>query len=753
MDDGPPPPPPPHGEKPNTTHGEYRKSSDLPPGNYDIFIIPPHSAGSGFLYLPSLHCQRNSFIAGAACALVAVYIWVTLTPMVKLWYATTVASGGGAGIAILAVGLVGIAGWAFGNYQAGSGGIPRPGPGFGGNWSGGPDASGRNSPGGSGTNYSRGGNFGGQAGGSHQQGNYSGNFAGGPPPGNQYSGNQYRTNNEPPPQTTPGPNPNTNTDPGPTPGPNPGGAGTKPAGSGPQSESKPQTAEDWEKAREETRRKEDLRRKMEEFRRKREAEAREKERQREKERMEKELRERREQLEKEMAAAREAAAREAKLQAEKEAAELRARLEREAAEAKLKAEKIAAQARQREIEARMRAAREAAEAKAKREKLEAEAKAKKEKEEAEAKAKKEKEETEAKAKKEKEEAEAKAKAERETAEKEAAAKAAAKREADAKFAALKEAAAKKYAEKKARDAQEAAAKEAAATASKVSSASAPPPRTPSPKKPTVTPSKASAPTVDDEDAYSFRPYDRPRRPYGGASQGSVYSESSYAPSQSTARTTPPPSNRSTYETKDPDKIVIKGVYAFNQAFLRTPVAQLVSGQNMVTDGLVLRITTEGLFIDDDVRGVPQREWDVKAWTMKLVEVWCPQVGPPKSNAHKANQAFFRRSTNDAPSSEESDAYLANFLKVCKNTCRLTSPAFSRSSTSSKENHHYGGLHVLRATIRDQEGRKYVFILQETEGWKVALGLQRLRKGSQVRALGVCGMALAETRTILSGLGY
>ncbi|KAL4911522.1 hypothetical protein BDW74DRAFT_9136 [Aspergillus multicolor] len=741
--EGPPPPPPPHGEKPNTTHGEYRKASDLPQGNYDIFIIPPHSAGSGFLYLPSLQCQRNSFIAGAACALVAVYVWMTLAPVVKLWYATTVASGGGTGIAILAVGVVGLGGWAFGNYQAGTGGTPRPGPGFGSNWSGpgGPGASGANGAAGGGANYSRGGTFGGRAGGSHQQGNYSGNFAGGPPPDNQYSGNQYRANDEPPPQTTPGPNPNTTKpDPGPPPGPNPGGTGTKPTDSGPQSESKPQTAEDWEKAREETRRKEDLRRKMEEFKRKREAEAREKERQREREKMEKELRERREQLEREMAAAREAAAREAKMQAEKEAAEHRARLEREAAEAKAKAEKIAAEARKREVEARMRAAREAAEARAKQRKEEAEAKAKKEKEEAEAKAKREQE-----------EAEAKAKAEKEAAEKEAAAKAAAKKEADAKFAALKEAAAKKYAEKKARDAQEAAAREAAATASKVSSASAPPPRTPSPKKPTAPPSKASAPAAE-EDAYSFRPYDRPRRPYG-ASQGSVYSESSYAPSQSTARTTPPPSTRGVYETKDPDKIVIRGVYAFNQAFLRTPVAQLVSGQNMVTDGLVLRITTEGLFIDDDVRGVPQREWDVKAWTMKLVEVWCPQVGPPKAKDKKANQSFFGRSTNDAPSSEESDAYLANFLKVCKNTCRLASPGFKGSNTNNKESHLYGGLHVLRATIRDQEGRRYVFVLQETEGWKVALGLQRLRKGSQVRALGVCGMALAETRTILSGLGY
>lgn len=703
--DGPPPPPPPHGEKPNTTHGEYRKSSDLPEGNYDIFIIPPHSAGSGFLYLPSLQCERNSFLAGAACTLVALYIWVTLTPMIKLWYATTVASGGGAGIAVLAVGVVGIGGWAFGNYQAGSRGTSQRGPGAGPNWfgSGGPGASGASGSGGGGASYSRGG----KAGGTHQQGNYGANFSGGPPPGNQYSGNQYRANNEPPPQNNHGPDPNTN----------PGGNGAKPAGSGSQNDGKPSSAEDWEKVREETRRKEDLRRKMEEFKRKREAEAREKERQREREKMEKELRERREQLEREMTAAREAAEREAKLRAEKEAAEHRAKIEREAAEARLKAERAAAQSRQREAEAHARKEREAAEARAKAAQ---------------------------------EEAEAKAKAEKDAAEKEAAAKASAKKEADAKFAALKEAAAKKYAEKKAKDAQEATAKDAAATASKVSSASAPPPRTPSPKKP---PPKTS-PAVAEEDAYSYRPYDRPRRPYG-ASQGSVYSESSYAPSQSTARTTPPPSQspRSTYETKDPDKIVIRGVYAFNQAFMRTPVAQLVSGEGMVTNGLVLRITTEGLFIDDDVRGVGQREWDVKAWTMKLFEVWCPQVGPPKPSAQKANQTFFRRSTNDAPSPEESDAYLANFLKVCKNTCRLASPGISRNSTTSKENQPGGGLHVLRATIRDQEGRRYVFVLQETEGWKVALGLQRLRKGSQVRALGVCGMALAETRTVLSGLGY
>ncbi|TKA78215.1 hypothetical protein B0A55_03772 [Friedmanniomyces simplex] len=43
MADAPPPPPPPHGHSPRPPGG-------LPDGNYDIFIIPPHSAGSGFLY-------------------------------------------------------------------------------------------------------------------------------------------------------------------------------------------------------------------------------------------------------------------------------------------------------------------------------------------------------------------------------------------------------------------------------------------------------------------------------------------------------------------------------------------------------------------------------------------------------------------------------------------------------------------------------------------------------------------------------
>ncbi|KAJ5740375.1 hypothetical protein N7493_000247 [Penicillium malachiteum] len=447
---------------------------------------------------------------------------------------------------------------------------------------------------------------------------------------------------------------------------------------------------------------------MEEFKRKREAEAKEKQRQAERDAMEKELKERREQLEREMAAAKAAAEKEARERLEKEVAEARAKHEKEAAEAKAEAERLTAEARA-ETD---RIAREAKE-----------------------------------------------KAAKEAAEKEAAAKAAAQKEAMAKFAALKEAAAKRYAEKKAQDAKEKAASEAKAPPAAASATGAP--RTPSPQK-QKPPYSTTRTTVDEDDAYSFRPYDRPRRPYGGAS-GSSYSESSYTPSQSTARTTPPPSQRSSYSTKDPDKIVIQGVYQFNNAFMKTPVAQLVSGQGMVTDGLVLRITTEGLFVDDDLRGVGQREWDVKAWTLKLTEVWCPQMGAPAAKPGSSNPFSFRRSgAHSVPTSEESDAFLVNLLKVCKNTCRLASPSacFARSANASGNGggvrapqSEFRGLHVLRASVRDQEGKRYVFVLQDTEAWKVAIGLQRLRAGALVRNLGVTHLPVSDCKSVLGGLGY
>ncbi|CDM33316.1 hypothetical protein DTO013E5_9104 [Penicillium roqueforti] len=725
--DGPPPPPPPHGENPHTTEGEYRKSSDLPDGNYDIFIIPPHSAGSGFLYLPSLQCNRNSFLAGVASTLLACFVWSYLSPIVKAWYLATVTNGNGTGMAVLGIG-VGVAGWLFGSTQSNSSGDKGNGGarggrfGFGGFGRGSGGSGGSRNAGPNTNQQSSGANYGGN--GAGQQRQQGGNFGGGQTHGNQYSGNQYGSGS--PPKSDNNKREKEEAE---------KRANEERAKEerakqerareerareeharaervreerAKQERAKAERAKEErakeervkeerareerarerakeeaerERAKEETRRKEELRRKMEDFKRKREADAKEKEKKREREAMEKELQERREQLEKEMAAARAAVEKEAREQLEKEAAESRERQAKAEAEAKAQLEKL--------------------------------------------------------------EAEAKEAAAKEAAEQKAAAKAAAQKEAIAKFAALKEAASKKYAEKKAQDAKkEAAAKLKSASTSNV-------PRTLSPKKPAPHPTTKPA---NDDDAYSFRPYDRPRRPYAA---GSVYSESSYTPSHSTARTTPPPSHRSTYSTKDPDKIVIQGVYAFNNAFMKTPVAQLVSGQGMITDGLVLRITTEGLFIDDDLRGIGQREWDVKAWTIKLAEVWCPQLNSAPSAKNASGNPFSFRRGNNVPTSEESEAFLGHLLKVCKNTCRLA----SRSATAS----HDGGpvhppqgsrcLHILRASVRDQEGKKYVFVLQDTEAWKVAIGLQRLRAGALVRSLGVCSLPVPDCKTMLGALGY
>ncbi|KAF3404442.1 hypothetical protein DPV78_002320 [Talaromyces pinophilus] len=606
--DGPPPPPPPHGANPNTTEGtpRYRKSTDLPDGPYDIFVIPPHSAGGGFLYLPSLNCHRNSFIAGSLSTLAVVVLWIQLQPLVKTWLAAISKSNapGGMGVILLVV-AVGFAGWYFGTLQNDGGsmngnpsGRPRPGAGF-----------------------ANGFQYGGA------QPNPGASYPGGaPPPNAQYNntGGQYNPGgaSQPPPFNNHGAQPN--------------GAAQDNTQSNAQNNTQnnaqngtpkedPKKAEaEWERAREETRRKEEIRRKMEAYRKKREAEEAERRRQQEREAMEKELKQRKEELEREAAAAKAAAEKEIRERAAREAAEREERIRREAAEREEKARK---EAEEREEKAR-----------------------------------------------------------REAAEKDAAAKEAAKKEAAARFAAAKEAAAKKFAAAKeaAAKAKEASKAPPPSAAPAASTASAPPPRTPSPKKPPP----PSARTADvDDDAYSFRPYDRPRRPYG-ASAPSVYSESSYAPSQSTARTTPPPSHRGPYMTKDPDKVIIRGVYLFNNAFQKTPIAQLVSGQGSVTDGLVLRITTEGLFVDDDVRGVAQREWDVKAWTLKSVE-----------------------------------------------TIKLR------------------GLQVVRASVRDQEGKRYVFVLTEAEVWKVTQGFKKLKSGSQARHLSQSELSKNEANTYLTNLGY
>ncbi|KAI4101229.1 MAG: hypothetical protein LQ339_005156 [Xanthoria mediterranea] len=572
MNPPPPPQPPPHASSGN--------KSGLPPGNYDIFVIPPHSSGSGFLYLPSLQTNRNSFLAGVGCTLVAVGIWTVVFPVLREWFATLVASGGMA-VVVLLIG-VGVAGWAWGKTQTETGGPT----------------------GGGATGASA---------------NAHGQPTGAPP--------------HPEPQPAPGPEPQQRAPP-PKPTwqraqPGPAGAGGTAQASGTSYATGANTSGaantgaakgSWEKAREETRKREEERKRAEELRKKREEAEQERVKQRERDARERELRERREKREQEL-------------------------------------------------------------------------------------------------------------------------------------------------------------REKAQTAPPPPRPTVPKPETSRPPSPTRRHQQPTAKTATEDDAYSFRPYDKPKRTaHTGTSASSIYSESSYAPSQSTSRTTPPPSHRGPYHSKDPDKIVLKAVYSFNNTFTKLPIAQLISGKGSVTDGLILRITTEGLFIDDDVRGVPQREWDIKAWTLKLVEVWCPQLNalgassgsnstPAAGRTGKSGFLFSNqeKGATKAPSTEESDQFVVHLMSACKNPSGPASCGASSSSrtASSETNSNAGasqtgeskGLHVLRANIRDQEGKRYVFVLQEEEGWKVAVGLQRLRRGTQVRALGVSGMAANEAKVILDSMGW
>lgn len=213
--------------------------------------------------------------------------------------------------------------------------------------------------------------------------------------------------------------------------------------------------------------------------------------------------------------------------------------------------------------------------------------------------------------------------------------------------------------------------------------------------------QATASSCDEDgETCSYRPYDQAKsnsrhsQHPSTASSVSGTSETSYAPSASTAKTTPPTSHasfRGPYSTKDPDKIMLGGVHLFTSTSGPHPASQLLSNRGSVTDGLILRITSEGLFIDDDVRQVPQREWDVKAWEIKLVE---------NGKLHGGHEEYY----------------------------------------------------ILRITLRGAENKRFVFVLPLMQGAKVDMGLERLRKGSQVRSMGMSGLKESEMRAILNNCG-
>ncbi|KAF7543442.1 hypothetical protein G7046_g10000 [Stylonectria norvegica] len=776
-----PPPPPPHGGGP--------KSSGLPPGKYDIFVIPEHSAGAGFLYLPSMRPNINSFAAGFASALILVVVCQSMAPAFRTWWENFHGLGNMA-MAMMVIG-VGFGAWSLGRIQQ--------------------DA--RSSGNGSGTSggYYNPGGFGGST-------SNSAPNTGGPPPPRHSNGPAPPPHTDPPPQPPPQqdrpkstwdgppPPPPPQPDPRPRPQPPPQPPPQTPPQTPPpkaqprqpptpqsnNAEPPPKSKGSWEKAREEIRRKEEERKAKEAEQKRRDdaarrlaelraREAKERlEREKEREWREREAKERRERLE-----------------AEKRAKDLSEKLEHERRERE-RLEREAKEGREARAAQSFREAREAKEA------LEREAVKQKEAREREELKQREAQEREEKRKKEAQEREERRKRlqqqrdvlrKREADESKAREELKKKQEQDkteAELLASRKGSSYAFSgvgEKTSMWPNGRPAVPAQSTASSSTPRNPPPPssaasngnRRPVPPPASTTAWKSSTTKQSnpksnlskDEDAHSHRPYDKAKRPQHKKSTSSLTgSEASFAYSQTTAQTSAPPSARGPYSTKDPDKIVISAVYLFMNQYAKTPASQLISGIGSVTDGLILRITTEGLFIDDDVRGVPQREWDVKAWTLKHVEVWCPPHclnnaststparGPKSNPLFKMGASRDRdRGVNKPLTGDEADVYLTEMLRSCKDCCQLglcerkyrdtniPSPTGQTGEWKSK------GLHVLRATVRDQEGKRYLFVIDEEESWKVAVGVQRLRRGTQVRQLGVSGMTPSDARGTLEMLGW
>ncbi|EPS36010.1 hypothetical protein H072_10404 [Dactylellina haptotyla CBS 200.50] len=190
-----------------------------------------------------------------------------------------------------------------------------------------------------------------------------------------------------------------------------------------------------------------------------------------------------------------------------------------------------------------------------------------------------------------------------------------------------------------------------------------------------------------------------------------------------------------YSTSDPDKIVLKAVYIFTNEHPKKPQASLIAGVGGNSEGLVLNISTAGLFIDDELNNSAQREWDQKAWAIKDIEVYCPRCIPPAapSGARAAAKQTVKHllSGSTAPSAAEQEKYLDNLGDVCRSHCANKLQA-SRDRDDSTVTGN--GNHLIRANLGDTDDKKVVYVFAEDEGWKVPSGLMKLKNSPQVRQL-------------------
>ena len=203
-------------------------------------------------------------------------------------------------------------------------------------------------------------------------------------------------------------------------------------------------------------------------------------------------------------------------------------------------------------------------------------------------------------------------------------------------------------------------------------------------------------------------------------------------------TTTTPSGRKTYVSLHPDKASIRAVAAFHKS---VAIAKLRPNYAGLSEGLILRIAHNGLFIDDDVRGVHQKEWDITTDMLKSVEIYCPSfthtfptpsIERKKSRLRRTNSRDSIATTVLPPSEEDNtELFLDELICSCLSVCQGAGPQPKHHQPTAGTHKAALITHVLRAELRN--GRKFVFLVEGDEGWKLGVGLQRVRKGTGAEA--------------------
>ena len=62
------------------------------------------------------------------------------------------------------------------------------------------------------------------------------------------------------------------------------------------------------------------------------------------------------------------------------------------------------------------------------------------------------------------------------------------------------------------------------------------------------------------------------------------------------------------------------------------------------------------------------------------------------------------------------------------------------------------MHIIRASVRDAENTKFVYLVPDSEEWKVPLALKRLKSGSQAKSLPLSSLSTSEANKIINLIG-